>query len=157
MRRRRECQACEQRFTTYEHVEERPLSVKKRDGSFEPFDRSKLIRGIQVACTKRPVTLRQIEEIVDSIAESLERSESGEVESWQIGERVMDHLRDLDQVAYVRFASVYTNFQDPEEYLETIRELAEREGYDSAQLDFLESALSDEQASKGRSEKEGKR
>ncbi len=148
VRRRRECQRCGDRFTTYEHVEERPLSIKKRDGSFEPFDRNKLIRGIQVACTKRPVTLRQIEEIVNSIEESLERSESGEVESWQIGERVMDHLRDLDQVAYVRFASVYTNFQDPEEYLETIRELAAREGYDAAQLDFLESALSEEQAAR---------
>lgn len=144
MRRRRECQNCDARFTTYEVVEERPLAVKKRDGSFEPFDRSKLIRGIQVACTKRPVTLRQIENIADAIKESLERSESGEVESWQIGELVMQHLRDLDQVAYVRFASVYTNFQDPEEYLETIRELAEREGYDAAQLDFLESALADE-------------
>ncbi len=154
VRRRRECQGCGERFTTYESVEERPLSVKKRDGSFEPFDRSKLIRGIQVACTKRPITLRQIEDIADSILESLERSESGEVESWQIGERVMDHLRELDQVAYVRFASVYTNFQDPDEYLETIRELAARQGYDAAQLDFLESALTDESQ---RREKEGRR
>jgi transcriptional repressor NrdR len=148
VRRRRECQKCGARFTTYEVVEERPLSVKKRDGSFEPFDRGNVIRGIQVACTKRPVTLRQIEGIADAIAESLERSESGEVESWQIGELVMQHLRDLDQVAYVRFASVYTNFQDPEEYLETIRELAEREGYDAAQLDFLESVLAEEPSPK---------
>ncbi len=148
MRRRRECESCDARFTTYEVVEERPLAVKKRDGSSEPFDRSKLIRGIQVACTRRPVTLRQIEGIADAIAESLERSESGEVESWQIGELVMQHLRDLDQVAYVRFASVYTNFQDPEEFLETIRELAEREGYDAAQLDFLESVLAEEPSPK---------
>jgi transcriptional repressor NrdR len=148
VRRRRECESCDERFTTYEVVEERPLAVKKRDGSFEPFDRSKLIRGIQVACTKRPVTLRQIEGIADAIEESLERSDSGEVESWQIGELVMQHLRDLDQVAYVRFASVYTNFQDPEEYLETIRELAEREGYDAAQLDFLESVLAEEPSTK---------
>jgi transcriptional repressor NrdR len=148
VRRRRECERCDERFTTYEVVEERPLAVKKRDGSFEPFDRSKLIRGIQFACTKRPVTLRQIEGIADAIEESLERSESGEVESWQIGELVMQHLRDLDQVAYVRFASVYTNFQDPEEYLETIRELAEREGYDAAQLDFLESVLAEEPSTK---------
>lgn len=144
VRRRRECQHCGERFTTYEVVEERPLSVRKRDGSVEPFDRNKLIRGIQVACTKRPITLGQIEEIADVIQENLERSESGEVESRQIGERVMGHLRDLDQVAYVRFASVYTRFQDPEEYLETIRELAAREGYDAAQLDFLESALEEE-------------
>jgi transcriptional repressor NrdR len=125
-------------------VEERPLSIKKKDGSFEPFDRAKLIRGIQLACKKRPVTLAQIEEIADSIMDGLERSESGEVESWQIGEQVMHRLRDLDQVAYVRFASVYTNFQDPEEYLETIRGLAEAGGYDAAQLDFLESALGGE-------------
>ena len=144
VRRRRECEACGQRFTTYESVEERPLAIRKQDGSFEPFDRSKIIRGIQVACTKRPVTLQQIEEIADSIRESLERSDSGEVESWQIGELVMESLRGLDQVAYVRFASVYTDFQDPEEYLETIRELARREGYDAAQLDFIESVLADE-------------
>jgi len=144
VRRRRQCQRCEERFTTYEVVEERPLSVKKRDGSVEPYDRTKLIRGIQLAGTKRPVTLKQIEEIVDGIEESLQRSESGEVESWQIGEQVMDALRDLDEVAYVRFASVYTNFQDPEEYLEAIRDLAARGEYDAAQLDFLESVLKDD-------------
>jgi transcriptional repressor NrdR len=153
VRRRRECDDCGERFTTYEVVEERPLSIKKSDGSFEAFDRVKLIRGIQLACKKRPVTLAQIEEIADSISDGLERSESGEVESWQIGEQVMHRLRDLDQVAYVRFASVYTNFQDPEEYLEAIRDLAERGGYDTAQLDFLESALG-----KGlRKSKEGRR
>ncbi|UCF21369.1 MAG: transcriptional repressor NrdR [Gemmatimonadota bacterium] len=157
VRRRRECQDCEHRFTTYEVVEDRPLSIRKRDGSFEPFDRSKLIRGIQVACTKRPVTLGQIESIVDSIEESLERSDSGEVDSWQIGELVMSHLRELDQVAYVRFASVYTNFQDPEEYLETIRELAEGEGYNAAQLDFLESALADEPSLKAKKRGKGKK
>jgi transcriptional repressor NrdR len=134
-------------------VEERPLSVKKRDGSFEPYERNKLIRGIQFACTKRPITLQQIEAIADDIEESLQRSESGEVESWQIGEQVMDSLRDLDQVAYVRFASVYTNFQDPEEYLEAIRELAERGEYDAAQLDFLESALSEDRPAKGRKDR----
>jgi transcriptional repressor NrdR len=144
VRRRRECQRCGERFTTYEVVEERPLSVRKRDGSFEPYDRSKLIRGIQVACAKRPVTLKQIEQIADAIEENLQRSDSGEVASRQIGEQVMDALRDLDQVAYVRFASVYTNFQDPEEYLEAIRELAERGDYDAAQLDLLEAALSEE-------------
>lgn len=144
VRRRRQCQSCDQRFTTYEVVEDRPLSIKKQDGSFEPFDRSKIIRGMQVACTKRPVTLKQIEEIADSIKESLEGSDSGEVESWQIGELVMERLRELDQVAFVRFASVYTDFQDPEQYLETIRELAEREGYNAAQLDLIESVLGDE-------------
>ncbi len=145
VRRRRECQECRRRFTTYEVVEERALSVKKRDGSYEPYDRNKLIRGIKVACTKRSVTTEQIEAIADAVEEGLERSESGEVESRQIGEQVMDRLKDLDQVAYVRFASVYTNFQDPEEYLEAIRELSERSGYNAAQLDFLESALSDDE------------
>ncbi len=157
VRRRRECQHCENRFTTYEVVEDRPLSIRKRDGSFEPFDRSKLIRSMQVACAKRPVTLGQIESVVNSIEESLERSDSGEVDSWQIGELVMNHLRDLDQVAYVRFASVYTNFQDPEEYLDTIRELAEGEGYDTAQLDLLESALTDEPGLKARGRRKGKK
>jgi transcriptional repressor NrdR len=150
VRRRRECQNCGRRFTTYEVVEDRPLSVKKRDGGFEPFDRNKLIRGIQVACAKRPITLKQIEAIADAVEEGLERSESGEVDSADIGERVMAHLRDLDQVAYVRFASVYTNFQDPEEYLETIRKLAERGGYDAAQLELLESALPEEPPAKAR-------
>ncbi len=145
VRRRRECQECGRRFTTYEVVEERALSVKKRDGSYEPYDRNKLIRGIKVACTKRSVTTEQIEDIANAVEEVLERSESGEVESRQIGEQVMDRLKDLDQVAYVRFASVYTNFQDPEEYLEAIRELSERSGYNAAQLDFLESALSDDE------------
>ena len=157
VRRRRECQHCENRFTTYEVVEDRPLSIRKRDGSFEPFDRSKLIRGIQFACTKRPVTLGQIEGIVDLIEESIERSESGEVDSWQIGELVMSHLRDLDQVAYVRFASVYTNFQDPEEYLETVRDLAEGEGSDAAQLDLLESALKEDRVAKAGKRRKGKK
>ncbi|MEE9133121.1 MAG: transcriptional regulator NrdR [Gemmatimonadota bacterium] len=157
VRRRRECQQCGDRFTTYEVVEERPLSIMKRDGGFEPYDRAKLIRGIQVACAKRPVTLKQIEDIADGIEESLQRSESGEVESWQIGEHVMDALRDLDQVAYVRFASVYTNFQDPEEYLETIRELAARGEYDAAQLDFLESALSEDGPEKNHQDRRSKR
>jgi len=157
VRRRRECQRCSERFTTYEVVEERPLSIKKRDGGFEPYDRAKLIRGIQVACTKRPITLKQIEDIADGVEESLQRSESGEVESWQIGEQVMDALRDIDQVAYVRFASVYTNFQDPEEYLEAIRELAERGEYDATQLDFLESALTDEGSTKAKKQRREKR
>lgn len=137
MRRRRECESCGQRFTTYEALEDRPLAIRKRDRSSEPYERSKLIRGIQVACAKRPVSREQIEEIADDIEEALERSESGEVESWRIGELVMDRLKALDQVAYVRFASVYRNFQDTEEYLDAVRALARREGSDAAQLDFL--------------------
>ncbi len=144
IRRRRECQECGARFTTYERVEQRPLSIKKRDSSIEPFDRAKLIRGIQVACARRPVRLEQIEELADSIVISLERSGAGEIDSKVIGYLVMERLREIGQVAYVRFASVYRNFQDPEEYLEAIRSLAELRGYDAAQLNLLESILTDE-------------
>ncbi|MDP2576064.1 MAG: transcriptional regulator NrdR [Candidatus Palauibacterales bacterium] len=149
IRRRRECQSCQGRFTTYERIEQQPLSIKKRDGSLEPFDRSKLIRGIQVACARRPVRLEQIEGIAEVIEEALERAGAGEVDSQRIGTLVMERLRDIDQVAYVRFASVYRNFQVTEEYLDAVRALAERRGYDDAQLDFLESVLSDESTTPG--------
>lgn len=148
MRRRRECESCGQRFTTYEALEDRPLAIRKRDRSSEPYERSKLIRGIQVACAKRPISRDQIEEIANDIEEALERSESGEVESWRIGELVMDRLKELDQVAYVRFASVYRNFQDIEEYLEAVRALGE--GSDADQLDFLQSLLLEHRPVKSR-------
>lgn len=154
MRRRRECESCGQRFTTYEALEDRPLAIRKRDRSSEPYERSKLIRGIQVACAKRPVSREQIEEIADDIEEALERSESGEVESWRIGELVMDRLKELDQVAYVRFASVYRNFQDTEEYLDAVRALARREGSDTAQLDFLQSLVPERRPVKSRPEQD---
>ena len=150
VRRRRECQSCERRFTTYEAVEDRPLAVRKRDGSSEPYERGKLIRGVQVACAKRPVSREQVQGIADAIEEALERSESGEVESWRIGELVMERLRELDQVAYVRFASVYRNFQDTEEYLEAVRALAERDGSDASQLDLLQALLPDRPPVKSR-------
>lgn len=141
VRRRRECLACQRRFTTYESVSERPLSVRKRDGQVEPFDRNKLIRSIQVACAKRPISLAQIEQIADGIVESLERSDSGELESRAIGEAVMRKLKELDQVAFVRFASVYRNFQDTEEFLEEVRTLLAQARYDAReQLDLLRPA-----------------
>jgi transcriptional repressor NrdR len=141
VRRRRECLACEFRFTTYETISERPLSVRKRDGRVEPFDRNKLVRSIQVACAKRPITLPQIEEIADHVVESIERSESGELESRAIGEAVMRRLKDLDQVAFVRFASVYRNFQDTEEFLEEVRTLLSQARYNAReQLDLLRPA-----------------
>ncbi len=155
IRRRRQCGQCGERFTTYEALEGRARSIKKRDGSAEPFDRAKLIRGIQVACTKRPVDLDQIEEIADAIEEALERSESGEVESSRIGELVMELLRAIDQVAYVRFASVYRDFQTTDEYSEVLRGLAKRAGYDAAQLDLLESMLPAERSAKVRARRKG--
>lgn len=140
VRRRRECLGCGRRYTTYEYIEARPLSVRKRDGRVEPLDRSKLARSIQVACAKRPVSLAQIEAITDEIVESLERSESGELESRAIGEAVMAKLRDLDQVAFVRFASVYRNFQDTTEFMEEVRALLSQARYNTReQLDLLQS------------------
>ncbi len=141
VRRRRECVNCGGRYTTRESIEARPLSVRKRDSRVEPFDRSKLIRSIQIACAKRPISLAEIEEIADGIVDSLERSESGELESRAIGEAVMRRLKDLDQVAYVRFASVYRNFQDTEEFLEEIRTLLAQARYNARdQLDLLQPA-----------------
>lgn len=152
VRRRRECEACGRRFTTYERSEDRPLSIRKRDGSLEPYDRNKVIRGIQAACAKRPVTREQIQGIADDIEETLERSESGEVESWRIGEQVMDRLKGMDQVAYVRFASVYRNFQDTEEFEEAVRALTAGRGADAAQLDLLGSFLAEHPPVKSRPE-----
>jgi transcriptional repressor NrdR len=138
VRRRRECSSCGQRYTTRESISERPLSVRKREGAVEPFDRNKLVRSIQIACAKRPISLSEIEEIADSVVESLERSESGELESRAIGEAVMGRLKDLDQVAFVRFASVYRNFQDTEEFLEEVRTLLHQARYNAReQLDLL--------------------
>lgn len=140
VRRRRECLGCGRRYTTYEYIEARPLSVRKRDGRVEPFDRHKLVRSIQVACAKRPVSLAEIEGIAEGIAESLERSETGEVESRVIGEAVMARLRELDQVAFVRFASVYRNFQDTTEFMEEVRALLSQARYNTReQLDLLQS------------------
>ncbi len=123
VRRRRECAVCRARFTTYEHVEERPVRVAKRDGSGEDFDRTKLLRSVTIACAKRPVTEGDIDAIVDAVEESLTRIANFEVSSAHIGEIVMDHLAPLDRVAYVRFASVYRNFQDIGEFQDMVHDL----------------------------------
>ncbi len=123
MRRRRECSACGERFTTYEYVEERPIQVLKREGEVEEFDRGKLLRSVQVACAKRPVSASQAEEIVDEIEDTISRQAGPEVKSAHIGEMVMERLKPLDRVAYVRFASVYKDFQDPEEFREFVEEM----------------------------------
>ena len=127
IRRRRECQACHERFTTYERVARVNLLVTKRDGRREPFDRDKLSEGIRIACAKRPIPSERIEELVDGIESSLYRLGKAEVPSRVVGEMVMDHLRELDGVAYVRFASVYRSFAD----LQTLkREVDEMIGAD---------------------------
>jgi transcriptional repressor NrdR len=119
-RRRRECLKCLKRFTTYEQIEEIPFMVVKKDGRRELFDRTKLRNGIIKACEKRPIASERIERLVDTISQELRNNSENEVASQVIGEAVANYLRDLDQVAYVRFASVYRQFADIESF---IREL----------------------------------
>jgi transcriptional repressor NrdR len=116
IRRRRECLLCAQRFTTFERIEETPLFVIKRDGARQPFDRAKLMAGLVRACTKRPVSLAEIERTVTEIEARLRNGIRDEVPSEAIGEEALSVLHDLDRVAYVRFASVYRDFQDIEEF-----------------------------------------
>ncbi len=123
IRRRRECIQCGKRFTTYEKVEEMLFMVVKRDGSRESFDRNKILNGIIRACQKRPVSMEQMEAIVDDIERSLNNNMEKEVSSSVIGEEVMNHLKDLDEVAYVRFASVYRQFKDVNTFVAEIEKL----------------------------------
>ncbi len=126
VRRRRECLTCRSRFTTYEYVEERPIQVLKQGGSSEEFDREKLVRAIRTACAKRPVSLAQVEAITDEIEDALSKETGLEVPSQLIGELVMERLKPIDRVAYVRFASVYRDFQGEDEFQEFVREMKER-------------------------------
>ncbi len=123
IRRRRECLSCSKRFTTYEVIETLPLVVIKKDKSREEFDRAKLTRGILRACEKRPVSLNEIEKIVDDIELSLQNSLDREVPSSLIGSYVMDKLKDLDEIAYVRFASVYRQFTDINTFMDEINKM----------------------------------
>jgi transcriptional repressor NrdR len=123
VRRRRECTACHHRFTTYEEVEGEDLRVVKRDGRYEPFDRRKLMSGIEKACEKRPISREVIERTVEQIVEELRRKHSDEIPTTAIGERVMQKLREIDEVAYVRFASVYRKFRDIKEFVSTVESL----------------------------------
>ncbi len=125
IRRRRECIQCGKRFTTYEKVEELMFMVVKRDGSRESFDRNKILNGIMRACQKRPVSVEQMEAIVDDVERGLNNMMEKEVSSSFIGEVVMDHLKDLDEVAYVRFASVYRQFTDLPTFLTELHKLLE--------------------------------
>ena len=123
IRRRRECLSCGKRFTTYEIIERLPLLVIKRDGSRQSFDRMKVIGGMVKACEKRPVPVDQIERVADEIEQELQSSLEREVSSAQIGEMIMDRLKDLDQVAYVRFASVYRLCKDINTILDELTKL----------------------------------
>lgn len=127
VRRRRECAACSARFTTYEYVEARPIQVLKRAGDAEDFDREKLRRSIHLASAKRPVSPTEIEAIVDDVEDTLSREAGVEVPSARIGEMVMEHLKPLDRVAYVRFASVYRNFQTVDEFQDFVHEMTARD------------------------------
>lgn len=128
IRRRRECLLCNRRFTTYERTEEAPLRVVKKDGSRVPFDRNKILKGLLKACEKRPVALEALEEITSRIERRLSEEYDREVPSKVIGQLVMDELRQLDQVAYVRFASVYREFKDVTQFLEELKPLIEKAG-----------------------------
>ncbi|AMA73953.1 MULTISPECIES: transcriptional regulator NrdR [Aneurinibacillus] len=123
IRRRRECEECTRRFTTFEVVEETPLLVVKKDGAREEFSREKILRGIIRACEKRPVPLETLESIVDKIERDLRNSGRSEVQSKDIGELVMNALYDVDEVAYVRFASVYRQFKDINVFVQELEEL----------------------------------
>jgi len=127
IRRRRECIACERRFTTYERVEEMQPLVIKKDGRREPFDRMKIVGGMQRACEKRPVSIEVIDKVVDRLEMSFLESGEREIESTRIGEAVMEALRDLDEVAYVRFASVYRQFKDINEFMNELKDILARE------------------------------
>ena len=123
IRRRRECLACEHRFTTYEEIERDDLRVLKRDGRYETFDRKKLITGIDKACEKRPVSREAIERTVNEMIDELVKTYGDEIPTKAIGDKIMEHLRRLDEVAYVRFASVYRKFRDIKEFVNEVQSL----------------------------------
>ena len=127
IRRRRECDNCERRFTTYERVEESFPRIVKDDGSREEYDRDKIRKGLQLACTKRPISVSEIDEVVDNVEDQLQEMASREVSSDWIGSAVTEELRDLDPVAYIRFASVYRGFSEIQEFLAELKEFDEPE------------------------------
>ncbi|KAA3637453.1 MAG: transcriptional repressor NrdR [Calditrichaeota bacterium] len=125
IRRRRECLKCHERFTTYEYVEQGTLTVVKTDNTREPYDPYKLLYGIKLACNKRPVSIKEIETMVADIETQVKGKNKSEVTSQEIGEMVMEKLRSADEIAYVRFASVYRKFKDKAEFLEEMKKLLE--------------------------------
>ncbi len=123
VRRRRECMSCGRRFTTYEQIEDIPYMVVKNDGTREEFDRKKLLAGLHKACEKRPVPAKSLDRIVEAVEKHLHDSEEREITTTEIGALVMDRLRELDQVAYVRFASVYRKFEDIDAFMDELKKL----------------------------------
>ncbi|MCX5703637.1 MAG: transcriptional regulator NrdR [Candidatus Omnitrophica bacterium] len=121
VRRRRECLKCGKRFTTYEYVEEVSLMVIKKDGRREPFDRKKILTGIMKACEKRPISIEKMEEIITQVERAIQKKSDREVSSSRIGELVIEKLKALDDVAYVRFASVYRQFKDLGQFMEELK------------------------------------
>ena len=126
IRRRRECSHCQRRFTTYERVEQTLPLVIKKDGRRELFDRGKILNGLQKACEKRPISVTVLEKLIERIEQRLQESGEREVLSREIGEQIMQELQSLDEVAYVRFASVYRSFKDVNEFMNEVKELLEK-------------------------------
>ena len=127
IRRRRECEACERRFTTYERIEERPPVVVKKNGSRVPYNRDKVMEGITIACRKRNIPVEKLEAIVDRLEREASERAGGEITTDEIGSSIMSELRKLDQVAYVRFASVYREFRDIDQFLDEVRNVRKDE------------------------------
>ncbi len=128
IRRRRKCEKCGKRFTTYEKLETIPLVIIKKDEAREPYDRSKIERGVFRSCIKRPISVDQINELVDSVESAVFNLGEKEVPSSRIGEILMDKLKDLDSVAYVRFASVYRDFKDVSTFMDEIKKILDQQG-----------------------------
>ena len=126
IRRRRECLGCGKRFTSYERIDQIPHMVVKKDGRRERFDREKVLAGLQRACEKRPVSTKALEAVVDRVEAMVQESPDREVPSVQVGELLMESLRELDRVAFVRFASVYRDFKDVDQFMATLKGLLER-------------------------------
>jgi transcriptional repressor NrdR len=122
-RRRRECVSCGKRYTTYEYLETVELMVRKKDGELQRFDVNKIIRGLQKACEKRPVTMNQINELADKVRQDLMLKGAEEITSGEIGDLIMVHLKKIDRIAYIRFASVYKQFEEPEDFRKVLSEV----------------------------------
>jgi transcriptional repressor NrdR len=123
VRRRKECLGCGRRFTTYEYIEAIELMVRKKDGRLERFDLNKIVKGLQKACEKRPVTMEQIHDLAESVRQDSMMKGKEEIPSQEIGDLVMKHLKKLDRIAYVRFASVYRRFEEPEDFRRILKEV----------------------------------
>lgn len=128
IRRRRECLSCGERFTTYEKIETIPLIVVKKNGTRESFDRNKVLNGIIKSCEKRPVSINQIEEMVNDIEKNIQKMAKKEISSKIIGEEIMRHLKDVDEVSYVRFASVYRQFKDVNSFMDELKTMLNERG-----------------------------